>query len=640
MAKVEQHPIYRVPTAADARALAAARGISDLEALELLFRTRAERIANERHDPLRFGYEPSIWRVADAVLGLDWAIPDVFGKDYGPRMRKRLGLSRPVSVLMINGGQRGGKTTYMIKRSMQCLMRFDQTMLWAFHTDAGMSRTYHQAVFWQFMPPELRREIKTQTTYISFKLKSGFADGTEFILPNLSRCEFRTYAMDKNKIEGGNLGEPKQRGGKQDEHGLFAWRCLGFMADEHVPADWIETLGFRIAEREACGVVGFTPTNGYSEAVKLFRDGASVLRERTAYLLPKDGGEVDPRLYEREDCDAWLEAEAEAAEVRMFERVPRVMRCADPRRAVVFFHSSDNAYGNPKEVYGTVAAKDRKMKLERFYGLAEKQIGGQFPLFDPKVHVIRHELIPKKGTYYLIVDPCDGRNFFMQWVLSCPDGKDYVVAEWPSCVDPVPGHGVLGEWAVTSGDSKLLDGRRGPAQNGLGWGLAQYKAEIARVEGWECYRDGASVEEIVKWDQHGPARMKVFRRFLDSRFGNTNSLNADGVRSLFDEFADNGLDFEETSTGSRVEIETGVRLINDALYYNAERKVVEVLNEPRLRVSDRCQNTIFALQVWTGADGAKSATKDPVDCLRYYYLKECQYVSESSLGGVAGGGCY
>jgi hypothetical protein len=366
MCKIEQHPIYRVPTAADALALAAARGLSDLQALELLFRTRAERIANEKHDPLQFGWEPAIWRVMDAVLGLDWAIPEVFGREYGPRMRKVLGFTKPVSIGMINGGQRAAKTTYMIKRAMMCLLRFDELMFWAFHTDAGMSRTYHQAVFYRFLPPELRREIKTQTTYISFKLKSGFADGTEFILPNRSRCEFRTYAMDKNKIEGGNLGEPKQRGGVVDVAGQYLFRCMGFMADEHIPADWIETLGFRIAEREAVGVVGFTPTNGYSEAVKLFRDAASAVRESTAFMLPKDGGEIDPRIYDREDCDAWLDAEAKAVEVRMFERVPRVMKCADQRRALVFFHSPDNPFGNPKEVYGTVAAKDRKMKLERF----------------------------------------------------------------------------------------------------------------------------------------------------------------------------------------------------------------------------------------------------------------------------------
>lgn len=640
MSKIEQHPIYRVPTAADALVVATARGIQPVEALEALFRARSERIANEKHDPLRYGWEPSIWRVMDSMLGLDWAIPEMFGKDYGPRMRKLLGFAKPVSIGMINGGQRGGKTTYMVKRCTQCAHRYDNTTMWVFHTDANMSKVYHQTEFWKFMPPNLRRTIKTATTYISFSLKSGFSDGTEFILPNGSRVEFRTYAMDKNKIEGGNLGEPGKRGNMVNADGLYEWRCIGFMADEHVPGDWIETLGFRIAERESCGVVGFTPTNGYSEAVKLFRDAAQPVRESTAYLLPKDGGDVDPRLYEREDCDAWLEADAKSVEVRMFEKIPRVMKCADSRRGILFIHSSDNPYGNPKEVYGTVAAKDRRMKLERYYGVATKQFGGQFPLFNHKVHVVKHEDIPAEGTNYLIVDPCDGRNFFMAWIRVTPKGQVYVVAEWPSCVDPVPGFGVLGEWAVTSGDSKLQDGRRGPAQLGLGWGLAQYKAEIARVEGWDCYKDGVKPDEIVKWDEHGKAKMKVFRRFLDSRFGNTNSLNADGVRSLFDEFMDCGLTFEETSTGNRVEIETGVRMINDALYYNTEQPVVEILNESRLFISDRCLNMIFALQVWTGADGAKAATKDPIDCLRYFFLKECGFVSEKSLGGVAGGGCY
>jgi len=36
-----------------------------------------------------------------------------------------------------------------------------------------------------------------------------------------------------------------------------------------------------------------------------------------------------------------------------------------------------------------------------------------------------------------------------------------------------------------------------------------------------------------------------------------------------------------------------------------------------LFISDNCKNLIYCLKEWTGADGEKGATKDPIDCLRY-----------------------
>jgi len=339
---------------------------------------------------------------------------------------------------------------------------------------------------------------------------------------------------------------------------------------------------------------------------------------------------------------------------RTFERVPRVMRCADQRRGVVFFHSSDNHYGNPREVMLNLASRDSRFKRERFYGVADRQQSGAFPLFLPKVHVISPDRIPPAacdvedqdavkvvGTDYLFVDPCDGRNFFMTWIRFCSNKCAYVFWEWPNQVDPVPGHGVLGEWALPSGDSKLMDGRKGPAQSSLGWGLLQYKQEIARIEKWPDYRPDAKPEDIRAWSQYQPgSKVKPRVRYLDARFGNANSLLEDGVRTLFEEFDDIGLTFAETGSGRRNEIEEGKQMINAGLFYNVDQPVVDVINQPHLFVSSACRNTIFALQVWTGLDGGKGATKDPVDNIRYAYLKDCAHVDQRYLPGMGGAGCY
>ena len=47
-----------------------------------------------------------------------------------------------------------------------------------------------------------------------------------------------------------------------------------------------------------------------------------------------------------------------------------------------------------------------------------------------------------------------------------------------------------------------------------------------------------------------------------------------------------------------------------------------------LRISDRCQNTIFALKNFTNLGGKDEATKDPIDCLRYLLMTGADYVDQ------------
>lgn len=658
-----KHPIYPEITERDGllvaitnKALKLKRPIAECpkptdvelrEALRTCIRLREQKILRSQQQPLHYGWEPSIWRVCDALLGLDWLIHPKYGADYGERMRASLGFDEPVTMLLINGGNRAGKSEYMAKRGMQCLLYTPKTVLWAFHTDGDMSIQYQQPLFWKYMPIDLKQKpIMTPTTYIAYKQKTGFSDKT-FILDNGSLCDFRNYAQDKQKVEGGELGT--LTGGQ---------RVLGYVADELIPEDWVETLTLRLSTRGSCGLIGFTPVNGYTGTVKSFLDGARSVKESVAYLMPRDGGDPDERCLEVENCDDWLDGGGwlDRKDSGRFERVARVMRCADKRRAVVFFHSSDNPFGNPVEVMRALLSKDSRFKRERFYGIADKLVAGKFPLFDPRVHVVSKGRIPEGGTDYMLCDPCDGRNFFMIWV-KCVGGRVYVTREWPSQTDPIPGIGVLGEWALPTGDTKQLDGRRGPAQNSLGWGLLQYKREIARLEEWEDYDPECPDADVRGWCQYpeemnrddmqrargaGRRRQKIASRFLDARFGNVHSLEADGVKTLFEEFDDVGLHFRETGADVKKTIYEGVQLINAALYYNAEQPVVTDINCPKLFVSEECRNTIFALQTWTGLDGAKGSTKDCIDLLRYVYLKGLHEMDESpeAVASMSGEGCY
>lgn len=626
------HPIWQEPTLEQAEAhaaLLAREGQSvDVRAAWLdLENKRRARITAEKLNPLAHGYEPPIWRVADALLGLDWCIPEVFGKDYGARMRKLiLGTVVPLQVLMIFGGNRSGKTYYMLKRWLMSLMHFERAIGWAFHQDTDQSRVFHQEPLWRLMPSEWKgKAIKSDTTYISFKMQTGFSE-SEFVTPLLSRGAFRNYAQDRMKIEGGLLGCPKKG------------RAVGMIADEECPEDWVDTLIQRLGEREARGVFGFTPVNGYTGVAKKFLMGAQVRWSSPGFLLNRATNKPDmDRAFFTEDCDGWLEKGP--SEAKEFESLPRVMQCADRSRGILYFHTSDNQYGNPAAQYRIMQDKPTWYVKERFYGIANGQRAGKFPLFARKAHTMPRERVPGEGTWFMYCDPCEGRNFFMTWVKSTPDDRSYVTHEWPSQFDPVPGYGLLGEWAVPSG-GKLLDGRPGPAQDNLGWSLIAYKREVARIEGWECYEENASDEDVVKWDQHGPKKVPVYARFLDSRYGNAAQLSEDGARTLFEEFDDIGLTFQETASGHRHAIDDGVRMINAALFYNNERPIVKGFNEPKLYVCSECENTIFAMLTWTGSDGGKAATKDPIDNLRWHFLKESVHVVQSDEASVAGEGCY
>ena len=241
--------------------------------------------------------------------------------------------------------------------------------------------------------------MRTETSYISYTEANGFA-GAKFIMPGTSSwMEFRGYEQDKQKIEGGRLGNP-ERG-----------RAIGFFCDEECPEDWVDTMGLRIAENDACGLFGFTPVNGFVGVAKMFLQGATTVKSSPAYVFPKAGGAVDERAFEGEDCDGWIEGDSPSkiADSQDFEQVPRVMICAgsdgklDASRAVLFFHTADNAFSNAQGVWARIAARPKYFQLERFYGVAHGQRAGKFPLFNVKVHVelgaglLRKCVVRRKG---------------------------------------------------------------------------------------------------------------------------------------------------------------------------------------------------------------------------------------------------
>jgi hypothetical protein len=205
-----------------------------------------------------------------------------------------------------------------------------------------------------------------------------------------------------------------------------------------------------------------------------------------------------------------------------------------------------------------------------------------------------------------VVDPAGARNWFMLWLRVDGLGRKYVYREWPDMM--------VGEWTLP-GEKK--DGKMGIGQkNGAGRGTSDYKQLIRDFEGKE----------------------KIFARYIDPRAGATQAAGREGGTSMIDLLGDDstGSDGMWFEPAAGVRIDEGVGLINDWLSWDQNRpRTIE--NEPNLYVSSACENLIYSLREWTGEDGDKGASKDPIDCLRYIAVMNPAHHSTQSFAAVGGG---
>jgi len=526
------------------------------------YRKRADGIRLMRDEPLLYGFEPAVWKKADEQIA-----------------QLRLEYPHGVITLLILGGNRASKTVYAAKRFMQLVSEGENRRGWCLQSTEAASRADQQPVIYDHIPANLKPESGRlrggRTTKIVYSRSGGFTENT-FVLPNGSQAWFKFYGANVKTLEGAELD--------------IAW------ADELIDPDWVEAIRFRLLNRNGLFLITFTPIDGYSGTVKEFLDGAMTLEWGEAPLLLSRNG-------------------------KDFERVPRVQKSGKPTARVIYFHTSDNPYGNYEAMKVECANSSRERILTRAYGVPTKAIAAAFPLFNQYVHVIPFErfqsmLVDEDGevkephTLYQFVDPCAGRNWF--WIYVCCTRKaKFIYREWPSFGHDaayVPGVGQMGEWTLPS---NAADGARGPAQAELGWSLNRYKEEMERLE------EGEPIAE----------------RWIDARYANQRRISAEEPTTLIEELREIGLDYLAAPAEGMIfsgRSDGSLRLINDLLYYDSAKEVSSV-NEPKLFVCDTCPNVIYSLKTWTGLDAGKGSSKDPVDCVRMLVLSRSDYVSEEVL---------
>lgn len=342
---------------------------------------------------------------------------------------------------------------------------------------------------------------------------------------------------------------------------------VGFWADELVPQAWLETLRFRLVTRDSVGIITFTPIEGYSPTIKEYLNGAITEEEIESDIL---------KGY----------------------KVPIVQQPKRKDSKIIYFQTKDNPYGGYARIKKTLEGAHRDDILCRAHGVPVKPMAGKFPKFSHKVNVVKHEEIPfikdknSKVTHYQVIDPSGAKPWFMIWISVTDMEEVYIWAEFPDI------H--IGDWADCSKGTK---GRPGDGARPNGYGFQDYKDRMIEIE------EGVT----------------IFERIIDPRLGASRFQNEETQTSIIDELSKIGID---TIPAPGYDEDAGLQSINDWLAYD-ERADIHIGNKPKLYISDRCHNTIYAFGEYTGQYGKDEVTKDPIDCVRYGAVSDIIYVAES-----------
>ena len=338
--------------------------------------------------------------------------------------------------------------------------------------------------------------------------------------------------------------------------------------DEEVPPEMFNTLLLRLTDFRGRIFLTFTTLKGWTALVARILGRTKTLKKGYGYLAKREVPVLQESI-SQSDC------------------------------IVHYFWTQHNPFipdGWEKKLEGRPISEI----LARAYGVPQKSATTVFPKFSEQVNVIPHNKLPwlregGKGaaypvTRYMVADGAGARNWFLLWVAIDAAGTWWVYREWPDA-------DTIGMWAEPGTHP---GGVKGGAQQSLGYGTQDYVDLIKKLEGGET----------------------IFERYIDPRFGSTEKTLKDGTITPEEELSELGLDFLPAKGAHE---DAGLQVINGLLAYNDELPVTTT-NSPKLFISDRCVNLIFAMQEYTATAGKDEPTKDPIDCLRYLAITEVDYV--------------
>lgn len=479
------------------------------------------------------------------------------------------------NVHVLLGGNQAGKSIFGSRLSLWAAATIPEAEVYNFHVSEKRSIDDQQRFIYEAMPDALKNmpTKKGIAHSLQYTQKNGFTDGIAILPPHpgyrrggsIKFYNFQQYSQNSQIIEGIKAH--------------FIW------SDEKIPFDLFETLRFgRLGTYHGRMLLTYTVVDGWNDTVEKL-----LARTRTLKTRYCD----HPKIM---------------ANLPIMQESLSVGSCA-----IYYSWTSDNPFTDHKEFLRQYGGETRDVILARAYGVPTKSTTSAFPLFSKEYvkdggNVIKHEDLPwlktrknAKGqdvpypvTFYMALDPAGSKAWFMVWVAIDAANTWWVYRESPENE----------EWA-------LPGNKPGPATT-------------PRIHGIKAY-----VEHITTAESGPDGDRNIYERIIDPRMGAAERQSQDGATTIISELDDAGLTFipapAASSEANKGEIEDGIQLINNLLAYKTDQPI-DALNRPRLYVSDRCQNLIYALQEYTGKLGATEATKDPVDCLRYLRKANCEFV--------------
>lgn len=572
------HPVLKVPTQEQVKVLIERVGPEEAKRrLSELHRQREEKIRLEQVDPLRHGYDATMFARLKALLATH-------------------------DEILVMGGNRLGKTRDAVKLMVQDMVNNGGKLVAAFDRSERASINKQQPLFHTMLPPEWRDLGKVGSEiYVKWAKATGFSN-LQFILPNGSQTMFFNYKQDVNDFEGYEI-----------DWGYF---------DELVPLPFYEAMAFRLGkDRPMKILITFTPLeNGgpaYTPVVQKFLAGARVVE--TAAVAPEMHEVLRPDQVLAKDCPPG--------------HLPVLLQCANPRAAVLYYHWGCNPFGANQEVLTKLKGRPKAQWLVRAYGYVDRPAGAALASFGPEHRLTREEFdkVAKAGvTRYVSIDPGHAKNWFIKWYAVTPQGWRIVYREWPD-------YPRYGAWALPPERADQHDWRGGEAQRlGLDPGIDRYKRLMMELEGWRWDAkseewDGSQAERIqrrlidprlggtgVPNQDEGTSIIDLLAMETKGRSGKVHVPRM----------------FVEAAPGRHVS--HGVQMLQSAMEWDHSRPRNAYDNCPHWYVVDDLKQTEIAYQEYTGLGTDKDALKDVVDPDRYFIESGYGYVDMELLRAAVG----
>lgn len=550
------------------------------------------------------------------------------------------------------GGKRAGKTEDGVPRFLECCFAYGKAKRWCMQDNDLSSIANLQQLVWHYLPPSVRALNMKGARDPRIKYRVHYKPDTGFdkllILPNGCEIYFLNYTQNPSDFLGWKLGK------QLDVELNPKIPDIGALLDENCPLTWLENILLRCSDLGAKVHWMYSPQDGITPAIKAVTRGAVTLESEPAELLST---RVNVPGLQKGHMPVIREASFGKVKVGIFHRFTQ-------------WNPFSN-YGGPGGVRELCDGRPVEYTMRHAYGYCEDVRGRAFPLFG-EWNVVKPASIPADGTNYQVTDPAGARNWFTIWARATPGGELWIYREWPDWE-------TFGDWAVTSANPKKLNGDRGPAQPTIGYGPPQYKnlflglEKIVVPETVKARFDAApeAVIPAAEWDEllktipdayHRAAirraegnfanlREVLFERLIDPRAArNQTAADGQGV-DLITKLARTNLSPTGTieagpmhfQPAPGLDLRDGVSAINELLWFKNNEELTPLLNAPRLFISERCKNLIWAMNTYslpTDAETTDDACEDPIDCLRYLVTRGVRYIVPGGTVATRGGGSY